>query len=80
MKYADIKTFKERCEAHPDHQQGMISHPMIQMRLHEEVEELRNYIEWHLEEQNFCKRCGKRTQDIHTCTPPEWAHYNNTAA
>ena len=21
-------------------------------------------------EQNFCPRCGKRTQDIHTCTPP----------
>jgi hypothetical protein len=22
------------------------------------------------EERNFCQRCGKRTQDIHTCTPP----------
>ena len=21
-------------------------------------------------EQNFCHRCGKRTKDIHTCTPP----------
>jgi hypothetical protein len=21
-------------------------------------------------EQNFCPRCGKRTTDIHTCTPP----------
>ena len=21
-------------------------------------------------EQNFCCRCGKRTKDIHTCTPP----------
>ena len=21
-------------------------------------------------EQNFCPRCGKRTKDIHTCTPP----------
>lgn len=21
-------------------------------------------------EQNFCERCGKRTKDIHTCTPP----------
>jgi hypothetical protein len=21
-------------------------------------------------EWNFCERCGKRTQDIHTCTPP----------
>jgi len=26
-------------------------------------------------EQNFCSRCGKRTNDIHTCTPPQrtWA-------
>lgn len=23
-----------------------------------------------LEERNFCSRCGKRTKDIHTCTPP----------
>ena len=22
-------------------------------------------------EQNFCPRCGKRTNDIHTCTPPQ---------
>jgi hypothetical protein len=22
------------------------------------------------QEQNFCSRCGKRTNDIHTCTPP----------
>jgi hypothetical protein len=20
---------------------------------------------------NFCERCGKRTKDIHTCTPPQ---------
>lgn len=24
----------------------------------------------HRTEQNFCPRCGKRTNDIHTCTPP----------
>jgi hypothetical protein len=24
----------------------------------------------HPKERNFCPRCGKRTQDIHTCTPP----------
>jgi hypothetical protein len=22
-------------------------------------------------EQNFCPRCGKRSKDIHTCTPPQ---------
>jgi hypothetical protein len=27
------------------------------------------------QERNFCPRCGKRTNDIHTCTPPQrtWA-------
>ena len=23
------------------------------------------------QERNFCPRCGKRTADIHTCTPPK---------
>ena len=23
------------------------------------------------QERNFCERCGKRTKDIHTCTPPQ---------
>ena len=23
------------------------------------------------DERNFCPRCGKRTKDIHTCTPPQ---------
>ena len=23
------------------------------------------------EQSNFCPRCGKRTKDIHTCTPPQ---------
>jgi hypothetical protein len=23
------------------------------------------------QERNFCERCGKRTNDIHTCTPPQ---------
>jgi hypothetical protein len=29
-----------------------------------------NYPPQHTE-QNFCSRCGKRTKDIHTCTPPK---------
>lgn len=31
---------------------------------------------------NFCPRCGKRTQDIHTCTPPadSWAYPTNNIA
>jgi hypothetical protein len=45
MKYEDIKEFTQRCEEHPDHQSGMISHGMIQQRLSEEIDELREYIE-----------------------------------
>jgi len=45
MKYKDIKDFWERCDKHPDHQNGMISYSMIERRLREEIEELRQYIE-----------------------------------
>jgi hypothetical protein len=45
MKYEDIKDFHERCDKHPDHQTGMISARMIERRLEEEIEELREYIE-----------------------------------
>jgi hypothetical protein len=53
MKYEDIKGFIERCEKHPDHQSGMISNSMIQQRLHEEIDELREFIEQTLKEKNF---------------------------
>lgn len=36
-----IKTWQERCETHPDHQQGMISYVMIRDRMQEEIDELR---------------------------------------
>ena len=36
-----IKTWSERCEEHPDHQQGMISEGMIRARMQEEIDELR---------------------------------------
>jgi hypothetical protein len=44
-KYKDIKDFYERCDKHPDHQTGMISYRMVERRLQEEIEELRQYIE-----------------------------------
>ena len=50
MKYEDIRFFNQRCEEHPDHQSGMISNSMIQQRLHEEIDELREYIEQKLKE------------------------------
>lgn len=45
MKYKDIKDFLQRCEIHPDHQSGMITHQMLEDRLCEEIDELRAYIE-----------------------------------
>jgi hypothetical protein len=45
MKYKDIKDFNQRCEQHPSHQNGMVSYQMIQDRLSEEIDELREYIE-----------------------------------
>ena len=45
LKYEDIPSFAERCEFHPDHQTGMISESMLKQRLHEEINELREYIE-----------------------------------
>ena len=45
MKYEDIKDFNQRCEEHPDHQQGMVSAVMLGLRLNEEIDELRAYIE-----------------------------------
>jgi len=51
MKYKDIKTFSERCEEHPDHQDGIVSNLMLVQRMHEEIEELRAYIE---NVQNVC--------------------------
>ncbi len=58
MKYEDIKYFSQRCEEHPDHQSGMISNSMIQQRLHEEIDELREYIEQLQGEENkFQMQC-----------------------
>jgi hypothetical protein len=51
MRYEDIKDFNQRCEEHPDHQSGMISNAMIIQRLHEEIDELREFIEQKLKEQ-----------------------------
>ena len=41
----EIKTWVERCNDHPDHQTGMISHSMIQTRMQEEIEDLRAEVE-----------------------------------
>ena len=42
--------------------EALADHAMQQVqRLGQEIEQ----------ERNFCHRCGKRTKDIHTCTPPK---------
>ena len=40
-----IKTWVERCEEHPDHQERIISERMIQERMQEEIDELRQALE-----------------------------------
>jgi hypothetical protein len=67
MKYENIKNFNERCEEHPDHQTGMISYRMIEQRLEEEIEELREYIEqrpWVGLTEEEVKECFKITPDL----------------
>lgn len=49
MNYEDIKTYNERCESNPDHQ-GIVTYQMVEDRLREEIEELRQYIETTLKE------------------------------
>ena len=36
-----------------------------------EVARLKEQLAQPEQERNFCSRCGKRTNDIHTCTPPK---------
>ena len=39
-----IKTWRQRCEEHPDHD-GIVSDAMIQARMQEEIDELRDALE-----------------------------------
>ena len=39
-----IKTWRERCEEHPDHE-GIVSEQMIRFRMQEEIDELRQAFE-----------------------------------
>lgn len=45
MNYEGIKTHSERCESHPNHQWGTVTHQMIISMLHDEIDQLRDYIE-----------------------------------
>ena len=74
-----IKTWSERCEEHPDHQQGMISERMIQERMQEEIDELRQALETEqktavspgkgtgfraMDEGYYCVVCGKYIEAV----------------
>jgi hypothetical protein len=45
----------------------MVAEKALKDHAMQEVQRLGQEIE---QERNFCPRCGKRTKDIHTCTPP----------
>jgi hypothetical protein len=85
MKYENIRNFSQRCEEHPDHQSGMISHQMLLDRAHEEIDELREFIEQAQQQEPVAwdgkcvlGHCGSPSgcEDSHCCradytTPPQ---------
>ena len=52
-----IKTWQQRCEEHPDHQQGIVTQQMIQDRMQEEIDELRQALSQPEQEPVECM-CG----------------------
>jgi len=52
-----IKTWRQRCEEHPDHD-GIVSEEMIQARMQEEIDDLRDAL--------------KRTQEPVAWMNPSW--------
>lgn len=62
-----IKTWSERCEEHPDHQQGMISEGMIRARMQEEIDELRQALEAEQEPSQPPEWVGLTNKDIDDC-------------
>ena len=57
-----IKTWKERCEEHPDHD-GIVSHGMIQQRMQEEIDDLRAALDQPVlaPAPGYCKHCKQYT-------------------
>ena len=68
----EIKNYTQRCEEHPDHQEGMITHQICLDRAFEEIDELRSYIK-ELEEQVSTSRpcsekgCNKHENFVDGC-------------
>ena len=74
-----IKTWNERCEEHPDHQERIISERMIQARMQEEIDELRQALETEREWVGLtadeiwkCNKASGGAVEFHICS----AHQN----
>jgi len=62
MMQEDPFRFERNTKAITAIKEALAEHAMREVqRLGQEIEQ----------ERNFCHRCGKRTKDIHTCTPPK---------
>ena len=69
-----IKTWNQRCEEHPDHQERIISERMIQERMQEEIDELRQALETEREWVGLtedeiwkCNRASGSAVEFHIC-------------
>ena len=80
MNYKDIKDFSERCETHPDHQQGMITSTMIIQRLDQEVQELRAYIEEKEKNTSQLDRLEKLLVNVRTEEFDNWCKESDDGA
>jgi len=59
-----IKTWRERCEEHPDHE-GIVTEQMIRNRMQEEIDELRQAIEDAVAaEREACAKVCEERQEV----------------
>ena len=74
-----IKTWRQRCEEHPDHN-GIVSEGMIQARMQEEIDELRDAIKsptgtwWHEPVSQMGYRQWQGLTDDEREQFRQWAH------
>ena len=52
-----------------DHDDGTVE--ALTVYCPEVIDAIKEALAQPAQEHNFCSRCGKRTKDIHTCTPPQ---------
>ena len=69
-----IKTWSERCEEHPDHQERIISERMIQERMQEEIDELRQALETEQEPVAWANSFDLQNFDMKVRTCPDLHH------